>query len=435
MIVLLLLFLSIICWRIQKKALSATFLWAFTCNGFYLKGIDPSPINLYNLLFVFLNIILIIDVYKSKIQKELSHDNLLKCIIIFYVFLLIHCFISIILGIDTFKCATSVLRQTASPLLLLLIARKMTLAEIKKAFQYILIIMGGLCFLYFLQVFNIYSFQTPEGLHDGDSSRVGNLGGVEFCLLFALFSLRKKYKSTIYLIPLIYGASRGPILSLIVGILYAIRNKLLKAKYLIRVCLIGIVLFWGYTNFLSDRFNRYDVSFTEEVLSSVNLKKIMDFSAYTGSQGQTFSMQENGTFVFRISMLAERFMYLLDNPHKLLFGAGMIAEESPKNNFHFYLGTVNDNYKYGYCQIVSNDILWSSYLLRFGLCGILFWILFFYFNFQQFNKRYDKLNLIGLSYIIFLILNSFGSDSPQRLPVIFMLFLIYTCSKQLNYDS
>lgn len=435
MIVLLLLFLSIICWRFHKKAFSATLLWAFTCNGFYLKGIDPSPINLYNLLFVFLNIMLIIDVYKNDIQKELPYDNLLKCIIIFYIFLLIHCFMSIILGIETFKYATSVLRQTASPILLLLIARKMTLAEIKKTFQYILIIMGGLCFLYFLQIFNIYPFQVPEGLYEGESSRVGNLGGLEFCLLLALFLFKRKYKSAIYLIPLIYGVSRGPILSLIVGILYAIRNKLLKAKYLIRVGIICILLFWGYTSFLSERFNRYDISFTEEVLSSVNLKKIMDFSAYTGSQGKTFSMQENGTFVFRISMLAERFLYLLDNPQKLLFGAGMIAEESPKNNFHFNLGTVNDNYKYSYCQIASNDILWSSYLLRFGLCGILFWILFFYFNYQQFKKQSDKLNLVGLSYIVFLILNSFGSDSPQRLPVIFMLFLIYTCSKQLSHDS
>lgn len=295
--------------------------------------------------------------------------------------------------------------------------------------------MGILCFIYLLQSFGIYLYQTREGLLDGESTRVGNLGGVEFCLILSLFVFKNKLKSVLYLIPLIYGAMRGPIVSLLCGILYSLRHKIVKIRYFIIALIVGLLLYSVYTNLISDRFNRYDVSFTEEVISGISIKKIMDFSSYEGSNREVFTWQENGTFVFRISMLAERIIYLFQNPEKILFGAGMIDEASPKNDFHFKLGTPNENYKYQYCQIESNDILWTSYLLRYGIIGILFWIVLFHVCFKQFNNRQDQVNLVGLSYTLFLIINSFGSDSPRRFPVILMLFLIYTYSKKVSYDS
>lgn len=435
MIVLSLLILSIVFWLNNKKAISVTLLWAFTCNGFNLKGITPSPINIYNLLFLVLNIVLISDISKKGFKSLLHTDKMLKYILMFYIFLIIHCIMTILLNIEIFKYATSVLRQTIAPFLLFLLIRKLDINIIQKIFKYILFIMGILCFIYLLQSFGIYLYQTREGLLDGESTRVGNLGGVEFCLILSLFVFKNKLKSVLYLIPLIYGAMRGPIVSLLCGILYSLRHKIVKIRYFIIALIVGLLLYSVYTNLISDRFNRYDVSFTEEVISGINIKKIMDFSSYEGSNREVFTWQENGTFVFRISMLAERIIYLFQNPEKILFGAGMIDEASPKNDFHFKLGTPNENYKYQYCQIESNDILWTSYLLRYGIIGILFWIVLFHVCFKQFNNRQDQVNLVGLSYTLFLIINSFGSDSPRRIPVILMLFLIYTYSKKVSYDS
>ena len=119
------------------------------------------------------------------------------------------------------------------------------------------------------------------------------------------------------------------------------------------------------------------------IVYSIFIAPIFAYRNTQGSGGGTLSDIQNvfsgdytnidasqGTFSFRIAMLMERWTYMENDPETIPFGIGCIHEQSPKNDYYFVIGTVNNDAKYGRVMIDSGDITWVPILLRYGLVGI-----------------------------------------------------------------
>lgn len=142
------------------------------------------------------------------------------------------------------------------------------------------------------------------------------------------------------------------------------------------------------------------------------------------TNGDYSNVRETGTLAFRTALLMERWKYILSNPEYLPFGVGMIDENSPNNRFNFFMGTAQDNLKFGKSQIESVDLLWATPLLRYGIMGIIFYCLFFILFIKQFKCINNPYANIGALYIMLLLFTSMTGDHARRPEFLFPLFMV-----------
>ena len=410
-----------------------TFLFLVLSNVMYLKIFSGAILETHNYVFFFTNFVLLTDYVKGKLVSDMKQDRFLKFLVYGYLCFLFHCFLTIALRLDTIRYATATLRVDISALLLYFIARKLSMPEIQKALRNICFITVIHCLLYLLQYVGINLFVEENYLNEGSSTlRNGTPPALPLLFLLQLYVFKNRKQMLLFVIPLFTGAARGVLVALFTGFAVFYRKYILKPKYFISIVIFVSISYAAYNQFLAKDYQRYDVSFTEEIGKAFDPKTLMDYSAYAGSGDNAFSFKDNGTFAFRISMVLERFVFLINNPQYLPFGVGMVAEESDNNNFMFFLGTANENTRKGYCMIASNDIVWSSVVLRYGLFGIIFWILFFIKTNKIFQL--DKKSLwaqAGYIYWVFCIFNSFGSDAILRATWLLPFYLLITyCQKE-----
>ena len=103
----------------------------------------------------------------------------------------------------------------------------------------------------------------------------------------------------------------------------------------------------------------------------------------------------------------------------------MIAEESPMNHMYFRIGTMDLTTKYGRAMVETNDILWPPFILRYGLCGILFWILYFMILYKRYKESTsDSLMAVGVLWVLFCIFQSFGTDWVKRPYLVLPMLLL-----------
>ncbi|MCQ2375201.1 MAG: O-antigen ligase family protein [Salinivirgaceae bacterium] len=143
---------------------------------------------------------------------------------------------------------------------------------------------------------------------------------------------------------------------------------------------------------------------------------------------------ENGTFAYRLSMLAERVEYLWDNPDKIIFGVGAIHEGSPNNIFNFYLGTSNQIYEM--CMIESGDITWVPITLRYGFVGILLYLYFYILLFANSVKRKDEYIVmapIALFYFIASFSSAFFEQADSYFVICILLGVMSKVEEQETY--
>lgn len=408
-----------------------------------LKIVANKVLESHNYVFLFTNLVLLRDYVKGTLATDMKRDKFLRFLVWSYLCFLLHCLLTIVVGQDDIRFATAVLRTDISGLLLYFIARKLSMSEVKVAFRNICFITVIHCAFYFLQYIGLNLFVEENHLDASSTLRNGTPPALPLLLLFSLFILNNRKFFVLFLIPIFTGAARGMLVALVAAIALFYRKHLLKPKCIIPVVISILVLYGGYNHYLADDYQRYDVSFAEEIAKGFDYKTLTDYSAYAGHGNQMFSFKDNGTFAFRISMVLERFIYLLNNPQYLPFGIGMVAEESPHNNYNFFLGTANENSKNGYCMIASNDIVWSSVILRYGLFGIVFWLLFFLKIKRIMSLRDTSVwAQVGYIYLMFCIFNSFGSDAIVRSSWLLPFYLLISyCQKEkklyasINHNS
>lgn len=136
----------------------------------------------------------------------------------------------------------------------------------------------------------------------------------------------------------------------------------------------------------------------------------------------------SGTFTFRMAMLGERVLYLLDNPQYLLTGVGTMHEDSPQTTtqFDFLIGTVNEGREFGKCIIESGDITWVPIVLRYGLIGVLLHFMMFVVIIRETRNREDILFVLAPFYLGAIIRSFDGSffEDPIQLYLLFLFFAL-----------
>ncbi|MCS2894186.1 hypothetical protein [Parabacteroides faecis] len=153
-----------------------------------------------------------------------------------------------------------------------------------------------------------------------------------------------------------------------------------------------------------------------------------DFASMEDSDEiESFEMDSESTFTFRIAHFMERYLYARSNKLNEFFGLGLMSEESPytNNNLNFVIGLVDDKTG-GVVQLESGDIAWSNFVVRYGYVGTLAYLIFYLgLAFFFFVNRKDKLALSLLLYMLLVLGTSLTSDTlfqVSRNVFVLMLF-------------
>lgn len=422
MILLFLFFLSLFHWYCShKRTFALVLLFVYMCDGFGMKSLGDVWINSYNVLFFFSNVVLLYK--RAKVISLAKTDKIARFILVFYLIFLFHCLFTVIFRIDGLKYASSVLRQFVTIFLMYFFLMDANKNEIHKALYSMSIIVFILCLIYPLHFWGINIYETGGDLWANENTRLGIPPAIEFFIIYAIITFPQKILIIPYFIPIIVGALRGSISSLAVSFLLYYRKALKNTKIIIIGVISIIIAYFVYSRYFTDSMQRYDVSFTQEVLSSIDKDIILHPENFYGSTHFTF--KENGTLSFRIAILAEKFIYIVARPYYLFTGVGMIGEDSPNNHFHFLIGTEMESARDGYAQIETNDILWPSYVLRFGLLGIIFWLLYFRLVYKRCsNCSNNSIATVGMIYCLYLFFHSFGTDMPHRFYSVYLVLLV-----------
>ncbi len=147
---------------------------------------------------------------------------------------------------------------------------------------------------------------------------------------------------------------------------------------------------------------------------------------------------QEGTMTYRFAWMAERSMYMLDEPVGVsAFGLGFMSETIAGKYYNFFLG-LTDPETGDKEQISTPDIAYGNILTRFGFCGGLLYLAIWILLFVQFF-RLRKDNDIAVWMIAYLAFLFFDSFAGEEISVQGLLILPYvalsTISRQNNYQK
>lgn len=283
--------------------------------------------------------------------------------------------------------------------------------EIEKIHRILFPVVIFQCLLFILQV--IISKPVLTGYYGGSDIglpflRYYNLPLlIYFYVFFALFqnpySGGKKYVSiAILVITLILPMHRGWIVSFFISIALVsyLRGGFKEiAKYLV----IASMAILPVMSLIMSRFGKGD---TEGDLNNVAAGAFVE---YAQDSENDFG---DGTFLFRLALVYERYLYCTEDPWHLAFGVGLMQEKSDYTSRHldFKIGIINED-DHSVTQVDTSDIAWCNFIVRFGIVGtiaffILFGALFLFF----FRHRKSKDAIPALMFFLLLLLTSGNSS-------------------------
>ena len=209
------------------------------------------------------------------------------------------------------------------------------------------------------------------------------------------------------------------LIGFIIGLPYLKRIYFLTAT---SVLLLFIVVFWGY------KFTHSDMYLDVQPVISGNITNT------------NFDMDDLGsaaTFTFRMLHLLERNQYILEHPKTMIFGAGLMPEDSKlvDKMFDFKIGIVEE-LTGATVQLETGDISYSDLLLRLGYVGTaLYLLLIGYLMVFFYKKRDNRYGFFSFLYLILTIGDSFFSAN-LTFPITFLLPLIsYLIIKKTDTEN
>ena len=129
-------------------------------------------------------------------------------------------------------------------------------------------------------------------------------------------------------------------------------------------------------------------------------------------------------FIFRVAHLVERFLFVLEDAKKTIFGLGFISEDSLSYDY-FLIGLRDDS---GHIvQLDTADNSWSNLLIRFGIVGTVLFVLWLFYSFIKpfLRAKTTTWGRVGLMYIVSSLLLSTSSSNLYMpimyIPLIFIL--------------
>lgn len=153
---------------------------------------------------------------------------------------------------------------------------------------------------------------------------------------------------------------------------------------------------------------------------------------------ESFEMDSESTFTFRITLFMERYLYAQSNKMNEIFGLGLMTEQSPytNNNFNFVIGLVDDKTG-GVVQLESGDIAWSNFVVRYGYVGTFAYLIFYLgLAWCFFVNRKDKLSLALLLYMLLVLGTSLTSDTLyQVIRNVFVLMMFDFVVDKKRYEE
>ncbi len=345
-------------------------------------------------LCIFLNLLLLPIVYnKNRKIYAGQQDRIAKWVYIYLALYVVELCITVLLGIESFVNSIKVIRVSLL-LLAYFLFRAIPVAIFKRFIRFALVLTLFQVLCYFLQFsgLNILADNSLESTGEELGMKVAmNIPTFTFFFLFfvlkANLSTDKKVLLFILLISTIFLTfARGWILSILFGLLYYIlmyTDKSKKVPLLLFFCIIFIlstVIIGTKTKVQGGESASSNIT---HVISHLNRIDEID--------------QNNGTMSFRFAMLAERIIYLTENPQYILTGVGTMHEDSPRTRtqFNFILGTRNDDREGGRCQIESGDITWVPIILRYGIIGIFIHFMMLVIVFSESKRRKDILVILA----------------------------------------
>ena len=303
MILLLLYFCFCLLWINGYKVLSLVFFYASITNGFYLK-IFATDYDLTYLSFA-AGSFAVFSYMRCRNANVLSY-SVENSVVWLYMFIGVHAFFTMFLGIDSPKYAFVVLRQWGLVSIFLLF-RKLSAPEIDKALKYLLVVNFIWLVLYYLQFVGLDIF-VEEKFKTAFKRNIPDLA--MFFAVYVFFMLSNNIKWILMFLFAFTSVSagwRGSLVGLIGAffVYYAIIKK--SKKILILGALALVCQSWIIDVIQGETFSRNGkMSFLDEVKNGFSL----DYKRFHG-------VLLDGTFAYRTLYLYERFDYLLNNPKNI----------------------------------------------------------------------------------------------------------------------
>jgi len=417
-----------------KRILSVMLFFFFLSNGYQIippflfdTGFGISKSMDFALVYV----LAIFFIGLGSIKNFIIKNKLATSIWIFTAFIIIS------IGISKYHFGVSwvEIARTARYFFFVLgyfVFRRLDKTDLIKILNYNFSITLILCIIYIIQV--------PAGTHlltgattylqIGTTTRFYNIPTLYYFFLpYAMFANPLKGKQRIISIVLfvlvtIVSMHRGHMLALFGIAILGIYISQGGFKGFFKYILIGSICMLPVLNIIIDRFE-------DKTSKDINSVMMGAFKEY----GDELAV--DGTFLFRMALLYERFDYIIQDPLQTAVGVGFMTEDSPltKQKFDFKIGLMTEDHEV--TQLDTSDIAWMNFILRLGLIGtILYLYIFFVLGKYFFKNRKDDLSLTAFLYIIFLVALSISSSVFYDTWMIIPAMICYVVvSKKDNYED
>lgn len=393
---------------------------------------DNLLISGSDLAIILFIVLLPIAYNRDRRVFSINGDPLTKWVYVFILFYWIELFFTVASGRDSFFNSIKVIRVSFVAFAFFTF-KTISIDSFKKFLRiafWITLIQG---FLYLLQFAGI---RILSGANDSQALSLGVASNtaintptlLAFYIVFlwkANFLKSKRGFVFLFFISLLFlSFVRGRIVAVLLGLAY------LALTYSERSKRIPIILAFLLIIPIASRV----IDAKSELSSGRGLEDIV----YVFRSREDFTQVDktNGTFSFRVAMLTERVVWLVDHPQYLLTGVGTMHEDSPQSlrMFHFSIGTQNEARTYGHTLIESGDITWVPITLRYGAVGLLVHIMMFVVIFNAARKRKDVLVVLA-AYFIIVFAESFDGSFFERSDYLLQMILFFAMISRANYED
>lgn len=397
--------------------------------GFGFVEVNASPLKSTDLFLVMAFLATIRGYSKNPDFFSLKNDPLAKIVLVVFVYVFFNFVLTIVTGADSLGYSFKWYRKYLN-IILFFYFRSLPLSEIKKFIKYILIVSIIQGILYYAQVFTgiqILAGRIDEAGSVEEISRYLNYP--KWALFFLLYNFfddkmgvwQKWSLLLFWAAMLIFAQTRGPILTTgaAIGVYFLLKRKI---KYVLYIAVFAVFFKLAIAPMFEYREKDNKVSAFEELQIIISDPLSMH---------ETYHDSSDGTFMFRMAILAERIAFLIENPKFLPFGVGMIHEDSPNNKYIFTFGSPSLSTKYGREMLGSGDNDWVEILTRLGVVGGFLFALLLYrwgrYSIPKVASTNEALFTTVALLCICNVLNTMNTP-PFRHDVAFIMFYMAVCS-------
>lgn len=377
-----------------------------------------------------LALLLIFCLFPFRILKtDLELKHIKRALILFLVFLLIA------ILYDYFERGTTFMQifrttRKSGYLLMFFLLKSFKYSDYIKTIKFIIFLTIIQSLLYVSQyVFGYSLINGGNKLNELGESRYGSFPEYIIpCLAITIFFLKKKsvkVLTILFILTIILYQSRGAIISTIsmLFVFLYLKNKI-KISSVIKISFFATMIFLiisSYFPIILERFmNLQNEIFT---INQMNYNSLNDFF-------------HEGSFTFRLGLTYERFIYVIEEPVRILLGVGFIPDMDILSPI-FVLGTHSESLPTGFEQFNSIDILFPNIITRYGIFGSIIFInlLFKIINLGYTNKKIitGQILFTYLFSMIFISLINESFYNSEYFIIIFILIgLIISQKKKYN---